>query len=95
MKRVDDVGGETFVEEISKQVEMVVSGCFQSYFYILQGICHRADLPEQVIIPLQRVRNDKGVEQNLAFRVRDEAVVLILCNVDSSNDHGDHLHCFI
>ena len=34
VERIDDEGVETFVKEITEQVVRVVSGGFQSYFYI-------------------------------------------------------------
>ena len=33
VERIDDQGGQTFINEITEQVVRVVSGGFQSYFY--------------------------------------------------------------
>ena len=34
MQRIDDVGGQTFVKQISENVVAVVSGSLKSYFYL-------------------------------------------------------------
>ena len=70
---------------------MVVTGRFQSYFYVLQGICHRSDLLKKVIKPILVVPDNKGIKEDFAIRVRDKAVVLILSDINSNNDHRDHL----
>ena len=74
---------------------MVVAGRFQSYFYVLRGIGHRAYLLIQVIKAVLIVPDDEGIKKNFAIRVGDKAVVLILCNINSNNDHRDHLHKII
>ena|GEM_PF-6087099 len=49
MKRVDDKGGETFVEQETEQIVAVMSGGLKPYFYFAQ-ICRRStNSLEQVI----------------------------------------------
>ena len=70
---------------------MVVTGRFQSYFYVLQGFCHRLDLTEKVVEAGECVGDGEGVKENFTVRVRDETVVFVLGDIHSNNDQTDHL----
>ena len=49
MQRIDNIGRETFINEISQKIVVVVSGSFQSYFYFREVIRDRADFLIKVI----------------------------------------------
>lgn len=59
MERIDKQGGETFVNEITEQVVRVVTGGFQSYFYIGHICTNGLDLGKKSIKPVPVILNSK------------------------------------
>ena len=67
MERIDDEGGETFVNEITEQVVRVVSGGFQSYFYIGHIGGNGLDPGKKGIKALPVILNGKNRKKDFAI----------------------------
>ena len=80
---------------ISENVVTVVSGSLKSYFYFVIWTAAAANGLKQGAEALSIVWDGEYICQNLAFRTEDEAVVLVLGNVDTHTDHDDTSGMFI
>ena len=89
VQRIDDRGGHTFVKQKSEDVVAVVSGCLKPYFYFVLRAGTAADCLEESVEPLCIVWNGEHICQNFTFRTEDEAIMLVLSNIDSNTNHDD------
>lgn len=67
MKRIDDEGGETFVNEITEQVVRVVSGGFQSYFYIWHICRNGMDFGKKIVKTIPVILNGKNRKEDFTI----------------------------
>ena len=67
MERIDDEGGETFVNEITEQVVRVVSGGFQSYFYIGHICRNGMDLGKKIVKTIPVILNSKNLKEDFTI----------------------------
>ena len=65
--RIDDEGGETFVNEITEQVVRVVSGGFQSYFYIGHIVGNGLNPGKKPIKALPVILNGKNLKEDFTI----------------------------
>ena len=93
MRRIDDVGWQAFVKQKSEDVVAVVSGSLKPYFYFIFWTGAAANRLQQHVKALCVVLNGEYICQNFAFRAEDEAVVLVLGNVNSHTNHDEYLRC--
>ena len=91
MKRVNDIGGQTFVKEESEDVVAVMPGGFKSYFYFAQIRCFRLERLEKQVEAVQVILNREHILEHFSVRVYDVTVVLVLGNVNTNVDHGESL----
>lgn len=66
MKRVNDVGGKTFVKEKSENVVAVMAGGLKSYFYFGQIRRCGFDFLEKQLETVQIVLNGKNIRQDFS-----------------------------
>jgi hypothetical protein len=84
---VNDKAVQAVVKQKPENVVAVVSGCLKSYFYsVLSG---RASLDplQQAVETCHIVRDGKDIRKDYPFRADDEAVVLVLGDIDSYANH--------
>ena len=93
VQRIDDVGVQAFVKQKSKNVVAVVSGSLKPYFYFVLRASTAANRLQQHVKALCIVLDGEYICQNFAFRAEDEAVVLVLGNVNSHTNHDEYLRC--
>ena len=95
MQRIDDIGVQAFVKQKSQDVVAVMSGSLKPYFYFILRANAAAKGLQQRVKALCVVLDGEHICQNFAFRAEDEAVVLVLGNVNSHTNHDDTSDMFI
>ena len=93
MQRIDDEGGQTFVKQKSEDVVAVVSGSLKPYFYFIFWTGAAANRLQQHVKALCVVLDGEYICHSFTFRAEDEAVVLVLGNVNSHTNHDEYLRC--
>ena len=93
MQRIDDIGGQTFVKKKSEDVVAVVSGSLKPYFYFILRASTAANGLQEPVKVLCIVLDGEYICQDFTFRAEDEAVVLVLGNVNSHTNHDEYLRC--
>ena len=78
MKRIDNKGRQTVIQEKAKKIVTVMSGCLKPYLYFWDAnTCTGTDCFKKMFKTLFTVTNGKYIGKNLAFRTYDEAIVLV------------------
>jgi hypothetical protein len=85
---VQDKGRKTVVEKKPKNVVAVVSGCLKPYFYFVLGRVAGLDSLQQATESLHVVGNGEYIRENFSFRIDDEAVVLVLGDINPDTNHS-------
>jgi hypothetical protein len=88
---VQDIGGETVVKKKPENVVAVMPGSLKPYFYFVLRRGTLADPLQQTVKALQAVWNGENVREDFPIRVDDEAVVLVLGNVNPNRNHSKNL----
>jgi hypothetical protein len=89
VQRVNDIGGQTFVEKEPEDVVTVVSGSLKPYFYVVCRPGAGTNPLQQCLETVPVVGNGEYIGQNLIFRTEDKAVVLVLRHINSNANHDD------
>ena len=87
MKRVDDTGGKTFVQEKSQDVVAVMPGGFKSYFYFAQIRRCALEFFKKKVETIQIIRDREHIPEHFSVRVYDVTVVLVLGDINTNVDH--------
>ena len=91
MQRIDDVGWQAFVKQKSEDVVAVVSGSLKPYFYFILRASTAANGLQEPVKALGIVLDGEYICQSFTFRAEDEAVVLVLGNVNTHANHDEYL----
>ena len=95
MQRIDNKGVQTFVKQESENVVAVMSGSLKPYFYFVCRTGTAANGLEKRVKAFRIVGNGEYICQDFPFRTEDEAVMLILGNVNTHTNHDDTSDMFI
>ena len=95
VQRIDDIGGQTFVKQKSENVVAVMSGGLKPYFYFVFRTGTATNGLQKGVKALCIVGNGEYICQDFAFRVEDEAVMLVLGDIDTHTNHDDTSDMFI
>ena len=95
MQRIDDVGVQAFVKQKSKNVVAVVSGSLKPYFYFISWTDAAANSLQQCVKALCIVLNGEYIRQDFALLAEDEAVVLVLGDINTHANHNGTSGMFI
>ena len=87
VQRIDNKGVQTFVKQKSENVVAVMSGCLKSYFYFIFRTGTAMNGLQKGVKSLCIVWDGEYICQDFAFRAEDEAVVLVLSNVNTHTNH--------
>ena len=88
MQGVQDIGGQTVVKKKPENVVTVMSCSLKSYFYFALFSRAGLDSLQQVRETIHVVGDGKDIRKNFALRADDEAVVLVLGDIDSNANHS-------
>ena len=91
MQRIDDVGRKAFVKQKSEDVVAVVSGRLKSYLYFVFRSGKAAYGLQQYIKTICIVLDGEHICQDFALRADDEAVVLVLDDINTHANHNEYL----
>lgn len=86
MERIDDKGGGTFANEITKQVVRVAFSGFRFYFYFGYIYTKGLNIGKQKIKFILVSVNGKNQKEDYSIRICDEVVMHILRNINSNID---------
>lgn len=95
VQRIDDVGWQAFVKQKSEDVVAVVSGSLKPYFYFIFWTGAAANGLQEPVKALRIVLDGEYICQDFTFRAEDEAVVLVLGNIDTHANHSKTSDVFI
>ena len=76
MKRIDNKGGQTFINEKSQKIVIIMTGSFQSYFYIIRIRFDRNNLIEQRNKNVDELEGDP-IEASI-IRIKGKLIVVEL-----------------
>ena len=82
MQWVYDIGWQATVKKEPKNVVAVMSGSLKSYFYFVCRTSTAANSLQQDAKTFCVVRNGEDICQDFTFRAKDEAVMLVLSNIN-------------
>ena len=91
MERIQDIGGETFIQQESEEIVTVMTGGFEPYFHFAQILCYRAKHLIKLIEADLVIGYRENVAKDMPFGIHDKAVMLVLGNVDTDTDHLRYL----
>ena len=87
VQRIDNKGVQTLVKQKSENVVAVMSGSLKSYLYFVCGTGAAANGLQKRAKDFCIVWDGEYICQDFAFRAEDEAVVLVLSNVNTHTNH--------
>ena len=95
MQWVYDIGWQTAVKKKPENVVAVMSGSLKPYFYFVCRTGAAANGLQQGSKSFCIVWNGEYICQDFAFRAEDEAVVLILGDINTHTNHDDTSNVYI
>ena len=85
LKRIENESLQTLAQQKSEKVVGIMPGRFEPDSYL--GVIETCDFGVEFLKALVIVGDGQGTAQNLAVDGLNEAVVLVLCNVNADQNH--------
>ena len=95
VQRVYDIGWQATVKKEPKNVVAVMSGSLKPYLYFVCRTSAATNGLEKSVKAFRIIGDGEYICQDFAFRAEDEAVVLVLGNVNTHTNHDDTSDMFI
>ena len=91
MQRIDNIGWQALVKQKSENVVAVMSSSLKSYFYFVIWTCAAVNLLQQGIKSICIIGNGEYTRKGFPFRIQDNAIMLILGNINTHTNHNEYL----